>query len=83
MPEMPDLPEMLTFARFAVSCEGMDELLTAGELADKLGYDESTIRRWANDNLIPTAKVSLKGYGRKFRLADVQAAISARDEVTS
>lgn len=61
----------------------MDDLLTTEQLADKLGYDESTIRRWANEDLIPTAKVSVKGYGRKFRLADVQAAISARAEITS
>lgn len=51
----------------------MQELLTAGQLADRLQVSPDTIRSWARSGRIPEIRVSHKV--RRFDPSDVQNAL--------
>lgn len=52
-----------------------DTLLSIGDAARMLGVSVDTLRRYANDGLIPVVRTL--GGQRRFRLVDVEAAKAA------
>lgn len=54
--------------------EHMAKLLTAPELADRLGVGVESVRRWARDGRIPCLRPGERGHHR-FRLDAVVAAL--------
>jgi excisionase family DNA binding protein len=54
-----------------------DEYLTATEIADIYKVSRFTVDRWAREGLIPVA-VLTPGGQRRFRLADVEEALSPK-----
>jgi excisionase family DNA binding protein len=57
---------------------GMDELLTATELAERLRVRPETVRQWARDGRIPRVKVNAKI--TRYDVADVIRALKGREE---
>lgn len=51
-----------------------DELLTPQRAAARLGITADTIRRWANDGVLPSVRTRPGGH-RRFRSADVDQLI--------
>lgn len=54
----------------------MDELLTSGQVAERLRVRQSTVRRWAANGRIPVVRVSPKVL--RFDWQDVVAAVKRR-----
>lgn len=53
-----------------------DEWLTPRQAAALVGITPDTIRKWANDGVLPTQRVRA-GSHRRFRRSDVEALIRA------
>ncbi|HSS09088.1 MAG TPA: helix-turn-helix domain-containing protein [Acidimicrobiales bacterium] len=52
-----------------------DDLLTTAEVADLAGVSRTTVWRWAEDGILPTA-VELPSGHRRFRRSDVDALLA-------
>ncbi|MEX0642287.1 MAG: helix-turn-helix domain-containing protein [Pirellulales bacterium] len=57
----------------------MNELLTVGEIAERLRIRPATVRQWAREGLIPRVKINAKI--TRYDLADVLSALKSRTEV--
>lgn len=59
--------------------QAMPATLTAGEFAETLQVEESTIYRWARDGVVPSIRI---GGVVRFRTQDVEALLRGDDETT-
>lgn len=56
-----------------------DEWLTPQQAAAMVGITADTIRKWANDGVLPSQRIR-PGSHRRFRRSDVDALLAAADQ---
>lgn len=56
-----------------------DEWLAPRQVAALIGITPDTVRKWANDGILPTQRIRAGGH-RRFRRSDVEALLRSGDE---